>query len=84
MKFIVSLVKFAWRILNFIRDLVMNIVFLIFVLLALSVFILIVGADKQEKQGALLLQLDGYLADNRDDQSSFKSMLLIQQHKMTT
>lgn len=75
MKFIVSLVKFAWRILNFIRDLVMNIVFLIFVLLALSVFILIVGADKQEKQGALLLQLDGYLADNRDDQSSFKSML---------
>ena len=26
-------------------------------------------------QGALLLQLDGYLADNRDDQSSFKSML---------
>ena len=32
MKFIVSLVKFAWRILNFIRDLVMNIVFLIFVL----------------------------------------------------
>ena len=75
MKFIVSLVKFAWRTLNFIRDLVMNIVFLIFVLLALSVFILIVGADKQEKQGALLLQLDGYLADNRDDQSSFKSML---------
>ena len=81
MKFIVSLVKFAWRILNFIRDLVMNIVFLIFVLLALSVFTLIVGADKQEKvvlkgdQGALLLQLDGYLADNRDDQSSFKSML---------
>ena len=81
MKFIVSLVKFAWRILNFIRDLVMNIVFLIFVLMALSVFTLIVGADKQEKvvlkgdQGALLLQLDGYLADNRDDQSSFKSML---------
>ena len=81
MKFIVSLVKFAWRILNFIRDLVMNIVFLIFVLLALSVFTLIVGVDKQEKvvlkgdQGALLLQLDGYLADNRDDQSSFKSML---------
>ena len=78
MKFIFSTFKYIWRALNFIRDLVMNIVFLIFVLVLLSVIGIVIGADKQEKvalngdQGALFLNLDGYLADNRDDQSDLK------------
>ena len=81
MKFIFSTFKYIWRALNFIRDLVMNIVFLIFVLVLLSVIGIVIGADKQEKvalngdQGALFLNLDGYLADNRDDQSDLKNLL---------
>ena len=81
MKFIFSTFKYIWRALNFIRDLVMNIVFLIFVLVLLSVIGIVIGADKQEKvalngdQGVLFLNLDGYLADNRDDQSDLKNLL---------
>ena len=81
MKFIFSTFKYIWRVLNFIRDLVMNIVFLIFVLVLLSVIGIVIGADKQEKgalngdQGALFLNLDGDLADNRDDQSDLKNLL---------
>ena len=81
MNVILSCIKFAWRILNFIRDLVMNLVFLVFVLVLLSVATLMIGADKSEKtvlrgdQGALLLNLDGYLADNRDEKNDFKTLL---------
>ena len=81
MKFIFSIFKYIWRTLNFIRDLVMNIVFLIFVLVLLSVIGIMLGADKQNKvalngdQGALFLNLDGYLADNRDEQSGLKNLL---------
>ncbi|EKX98051.1 hypothetical protein HMPREF9996_00606 [Aggregatibacter actinomycetemcomitans Y4] len=58
MKVIFSIIKFAWRTLNFIRDLVMNIVFLVFVLLLLTALPFVVGLDKQTvalkgDQGAL-------------------------------
>ncbi|WP_257812577.1 signal peptide peptidase SppA [Aggregatibacter actinomycetemcomitans] len=80
MKVIFSIIKFAWRTLNFIRDLVMNIVFLVFVLLLLTALPFVVGLDKQAvalkgDQGALYLNLDGYLADNRDNQGGIKTLL---------
>ncbi|KOE62495.1 signal peptide peptidase SppA [Aggregatibacter actinomycetemcomitans] len=80
MKVIFSIIKFAWRTLNFIRDLVMNIVFLVFVLLLLTALPFVVGLDKQAvalkgDQGALYLNLDGYLADNRDNQGGVKTLL---------
>ena len=81
MKLIFSTFKYIWRALNFIRDLVMNIVFLIFVLVLLSVIGIVIGVNKQDKvalngdQGALFLNLDGYLADNRDEQSDLKNLL---------
>ncbi|AEW77530.1 signal peptide peptidase SppA [Aggregatibacter actinomycetemcomitans] len=80
MKVIFSIIKFAWRTLNFIRDLVMNIVFLVFVLLLLTALPFVVGLDKQTvalkgDQGALYLNLDGYLADNRDNQGGVKTLL---------
>ncbi|MBN6064531.1 signal peptide peptidase SppA [Aggregatibacter actinomycetemcomitans] len=80
MKVIFSIIKFAWRTLNFIRDLVMNVVFLVFVLLLLTALPFVVGLDKQTvalkgDQGALYLNLDGYLADNRDNQGGVKTLL---------
>ncbi len=62
--------KFCWKALCFIRDLVMNVVFLGFVLLLVAVISFSSGGKKSTAltgEGALLLNLDGYLADNRDE-----------------
>ncbi|HHF5788004.1 TPA: signal peptide peptidase SppA [Haemophilus influenzae] len=62
--------KFCWKVLCFIRDLVMNVVFLGFVLLLVAIISFSSGGKKSTaltSEGALLLNLDGYLADNRDE-----------------
>lgn len=73
---ILVVIRFVWRAINFIRDLIMNLVFLTFVLLlALSISLFISGDSKKAHgplvgdQGALYLNLDGYLADNREEPS---------------
>lgn len=73
---ILVVIRFVWRAINFIRDLIMNLVFLTFVLLlALSIGLFISGDSKKAHgplvgdQGALYLNLDGYLADNREEPS---------------
>ncbi|HHF0180286.1 TPA: signal peptide peptidase SppA [Haemophilus influenzae] len=62
--------KFCWKALCFIRDLVMNVVFLGFVFLLMAIISFSSGGKKSitlTGEGALLLNLDGYLADNRDE-----------------
>ncbi|EOX4867065.1 TPA: signal peptide peptidase SppA [Haemophilus influenzae] len=62
--------KFCWKALCFIRDLVMNVVFLGFVLLLVTIISFSSGGKKSTTltgEGALLVNLDGYLADNRDE-----------------
>ena len=62
--------KLCWKALCFIRDLVMNVVFLGFVLLLMAIISFSSGGKKSTtltEEGGLLLNLDGYLADNRDD-----------------
>ena len=62
--------KLCWKALCFIRDLVMNVVFLGFVLLLVAIISFSNGGKKSTTltgEGALLLNLDGYLADNRDE-----------------
>ena len=61
--------KLCWKVLCFIRDLVMNVVFLGFVLLLVAVISFSNGGKSTTLtgEGALLLNLDGYLADNRDE-----------------
>lgn len=64
------ILKLCWKALCFIRDLVMNVVFLGFVLLLVVVISFSSGGKKSTTlagEGALLLNLDGYLADNRDE-----------------
>ena len=64
------ILKLWWKALCFIRDLVMNVVFLGFVLLLVVVISFSSGGKKSTTlagEGALLLNLDGYLADNRDE-----------------
>lgn len=62
--------KLCWKALCFIRDLVMNVVFLGFVLLLMAIISFSSGGKKSTtltEEGGLLLNLDGYLADNRDE-----------------
>lgn len=79
MKILISFLKTLWKIVNFIRDIVMNVVFLIFVLLLLTVLSLMSTHKGNAKidgdQGALIFNLDGYLSDNRDEQLDWKRTL---------
>lgn len=62
--------KLCWKALCFIRDLMMNVVFLGFVLLLMAIINFSSGGKKSTtlaEEGGLLLNLDGYLADNRDE-----------------
>ncbi|PJG82716.1 signal peptide peptidase SppA [Caviibacterium pharyngocola] len=78
---IIRLIKFFWCILNFIRDAVMNLVFLFFVLLLTVIVGLVMNFHSKESvnltgdQGALLLNLDGYLTDNRENALSWRNTL---------
>ena len=80
MQAILTFLKYCWRGLNFIRDCVMNLVFLLFVLLLGAILSLSSYMDGEKvelvgEQGALLLNLDGYLADNRDSQPEWERAL---------
>lgn len=80
MKFLFNLVKYAWRALNFIRDVVMNLFFLVFILLTLTLFSLFFShkasvTELVGDQGALRLNLDGYLTDNRDENVTWQKAL---------
>lgn len=68
MQAILAFLKYCWRGLNFIRDCVMNLVFLLFVLLLDAILSLSSYMDGEKvelvsEQGALLLNLVGPLAD---------------------
>ncbi|MBE2896157.1 signal peptide peptidase SppA [Pasteurellaceae bacterium HPA106] len=67
MQAILSLLRFVWRALCFVRDLVLNVFFVLFVLLCFGVTALFIrsSSDIPEPAGALVLNLDGFLADNR-------------------
>ena len=76
---ILSVLKFCCKALNFIRNLVMNFVFLLFVL-ALIFLVGLFGDGKKSQvlsgdQGALYLNLTGYLADNTEDMLSWEKEL---------
>ncbi|WP_439238366.1 signal peptide peptidase SppA [Lonepinella sp. BR2919] len=79
MKTIFNFFKLIWKALNFIRRVVMNLVFLLFVLF-LATVISLFNLPKNNvqlvgEQGALLLNLDGYLADNRETSLSWQKAL---------
>lgn len=80
MNVIIKLVKCCWSALNFIRNIVMNVVFLIFVLLMMAILTFAFESTNKKvvlegDQGALLLNLEGYLQDNRDERMSWANIL---------
>lgn len=80
MKKLFKLLKLFWQGLNFIRNLVMNVVFLFFTLFIFAIWGLFMGTSNNNSvlegdQGALLLNLDGYLIDNRADKYDLGEVL---------
>ncbi|MCK3659007.1 signal peptide peptidase SppA [Pasteurellaceae bacterium Pebbles2] len=79
MKVIFKLIKFLWNGLNFIRRIVMNVIFLFFVLALITVLSLVNPQKNNQlltgEQGALWLSLDGYLADNREENLTWQQAL---------
>lgn len=77
-----KLLKWLWRAFNFVRYCVMNLFFILFVfgLIAVVGLITQLGGQNQSvklegDQGALLLNLDGYLTDNRDETMAWQNLL---------
>ncbi|MDO4431052.1 MAG: signal peptide peptidase SppA [Lonepinella koalarum] len=79
MKAVKKILMFLWNSINCIRNLVMNLVFLFFVLFLAVIVGLTVNQKEQVdlvgNQGALLLNLDGYLADNRENTMNWQRLL---------
>ncbi|QLB13913.1 signal peptide peptidase SppA [Bisgaardia hudsonensis] len=77
-----KVLKFFWRVINCIRNLVMNLVFLLFVMLLMTIFTLSSIGNNSIKSdvdltqpNALLISLDGFLADNREEDFSWHTAL---------
>ncbi|WP_439243752.1 signal peptide peptidase SppA [Lonepinella sp. BR2474] len=79
MQLIFRFLKQCWKALNVVRRVVMNVVFLLFVLVFITFVSLFHAPTKQTElvgeQGALVLNLDGYLADNREQTMTWQKAL---------
>lgn len=76
-----SVLKGIYRVFKCIRELVLSIFFILFVLVCLALTALLGSDPKGQKEmipfekGALTLNLDGYLADNHDEFTDFRRLL---------
>ncbi|MDP8052450.1 signal peptide peptidase SppA [Pasteurella atlantica] len=77
----VTFFKKIYQIFRFLREMVINLFFVLFIIICLSVFSLIQSDKPQSQQvasfqsGALVLNLNGYLADNHDELGDFYHLL---------
>lgn len=64
-RFIAGFFKWTWRLLNFMRELVLNVVFLLFILVVVGIWMQVESTSKSEHagRGALLLDIAGVIVD---------------------
>ncbi|OCG23860.1 signal peptide peptidase SppA [Gilliamella sp. wkB108] len=65
--FVLSFFKTIWKIINLIREIFLNLIFLIIIILIFSAISLVKEAQKQEivpQKGALVLDIEGVIVDN--------------------
>lgn len=79
MKSFIQFLKICWKILTFIRDIVMNFIFLFFILLVVALLSVLPNNSQTiphfSEKTALFLKLNGYLMDNREDRLSLRNTL---------
>lgn len=77
-RFITYMIKFVWRIVNFIRELVLNIIFLCIAIVALAVWMQISASDSPSsvtvQRGALLVNINGTVVDSTSNKDRFTAL----------
>ncbi|HFI7892773.1 TPA: signal peptide peptidase SppA [Escherichia coli] len=67
-RFIAGFFKWTWRLLNFVREMVLNLFFIFLVLVGVGIWMQVSGGDSKEtaSRGALLLDISGVIVDKPD------------------
>lgn len=62
-RFIMGIFKWTWRLLNFIRELVLNLFFILLILVCFGIWLQMKGDATEPARGALLLDISGVVVD---------------------
>ena len=62
-RFIAGFFKWTWRLLNFIRELVLNLFFILLVLVGVGIWMQLSSGPSAPARGALLLDIAGVVVD---------------------
>ncbi|MCS2172613.1 signal peptide peptidase SppA [Scandinavium sp. TWS1a] len=70
-RFIAGFFKWTWRLLNFIRELVLNLFFILLVLVCVGIWMQLSSTTESAGRGALLMDLTGVVVDKPSTSSKF-------------
>lgn len=75
-RFIAGFFKWTWRLLNFVREMVLNLFFIFLVLVGAGVWMQVSNSDTKETagRGALLLDISGVIVDKPDSSQRFSRL----------
>ena len=75
-RFIAGFFKWTWRLLNFVREMVLNLFFIFLVLVGVGIWMQDSGGDSKEtaSRGALLLDISGVIVDKPDSSQRFSKL----------
>ncbi|ELM7694913.1 signal peptide peptidase SppA [Escherichia coli] len=75
-RFIAGFFKWTWRLLNFVREMVLNLFFIFLVLVGVGIWMQVSGCDSKEtaSRGALLLDISGVIVDKPDSSQRFSKL----------
>ena len=75
-RFIAGFFKWTWRLLNFVREMVLNLFFIFLVLVGVGIWMQVSGGDSKEtaSRGALLLAISGVIVDKPDSSQRFSKL----------
>ncbi|EHW6092151.1 signal peptide peptidase SppA [Escherichia coli] len=75
-RFIAGFFKWTWRLLNFVREMVLNLFFIFLVLVGVGIWMQVSGGDSKETaiRGALLLDISGVIVDKPDSSQRFSKL----------
>ncbi|EFB2426478.1 signal peptide peptidase SppA [Escherichia coli] len=75
-RFIAGFFKWTWRLLNFVREMVLNLFFIFLVLVGVGIWMQVSSSDTKETagRGALLLDISGVIVDKPDSSQRFSKL----------
>ncbi len=75
-RFIAGFFKWTWRLLNFVREMVLNLFFIFLVLVGVGIWMQVSGGDSKETTSrcALLLDISGVIVDKPDSSQRFSKL----------